>query len=109
MVNFWRLGYFGIHFALVKPNVKILFSGDHSYNKRRDTTRKRTFSSVNNKETCNLVLDNPGSEEITGGCVDIVAISECVESTYKHVEMDLGIFEDLENNLMMNLFDDVVV
>lgn len=89
MVYFWRLGYFnigdwayfGIHFAVVKPNFKILFTGDHSYNKKRDTIRKMTLSSVNNNETCNLDLDNPGNEEITGGRVDIVAISECIEST----------------------------
>lgn len=56
---------------------------------------------------CNLDLDNPGSEELTGGRVDIVAIIECVESTYKNFEMDLGIFEDLDKNLMINLFDDV--
>lgn len=61
----------------MKPNFKILFSGDHSYHKKRDTTRK--------------------------------AISECVESTYENVEMDLGIFEDLDNSLIMNLFDNVVV
>lgn len=68
-----------------------------------------TLSSVNNNETCNLDLDNPCNDEITGDPVDIVAISECVESTYKNVEMDLGIFEDLDNNLMISLFDNVVV
>lgn len=68
-----------------------------------------TLSSVNNNETCNLDLDNPCNDEITGDHVDIVAISECVERTYNNVEMDLGIFEDLDNNLMINLFDNVVV